>query len=315
VRTPYCRPFLKIARLRRGAISSSHTRVARHGAICRRNWLLSNLNAMLHQIRSLPPRARVLDLGAGPGSFPLNRPDLCVVRLDIEKPHRLGDGCYVLADAARMPFAARSFDLIVCNHSLEHFTQLEATVREAGRILNPDGALYVAVPDSTTLSDRIYRWLGRGGGHVNPFRAPEEVTGLVTRLTGFEHRRTTVLFSSLAFLNAHNFVTPPPRRIALFAFGNERFLAVLVWMLRGLDRRFGTGLSRYGWSFWFGNVAPAEPAEVWVNVCVRCGAGHSGPYLRKKASMNEVAGLFHTYRCPACGGFNLLTAEVTAPRR
>jgi SAM-dependent methyltransferase len=238
-----------------------------------------------------------------------------VVRLDLEKPHRLAEGCYVLADAARMPFAPRSFDFIVCNHSLEHFTDLDATVRQAGYTLKPDGALYIAVPDASTLTDRIYRWLGRGGGHVNPFRTPEEVIALVTRLTGFEHRRTTVLFSSLCFLNAHNFVTPPPRRIALFAFGNERFLAVLVWMLRGLDRRFGTRLSQYGWSFWFGSLTPAEPAEVWVNVCVRCGSGHSEPYLRKHAPIRKVAALFQTYRCPACGGFNLLSAPVTPRRR
>jgi hypothetical protein len=137
------------------------------------------------------------------------------------------------------------------------------------------------------------------------------VAGLVTRLTGFAHRRTTVLFSSLSFLNAHNFVAPPPRRIALFAFGEERFLAILVWVLRGLDRRFGTRLSQYGWSFWFGNFTSAEPEEAWVNVCVRCGSGHSEPYLRKNVPIRKVAGLFRTYRCPACGGFNLLSAPVT----
>ena len=268
---------------------------------------------MLHLIRNLPAGARVLDLGAGPGSFPIERPDLLVIRLDLEAPHRLGKGWYVLADAARMPFASGSFDLVISNHSLEHFTQLDATVREAGRVLTPRGALYIAVPDATTLTDRIYRWLGRGGGHVNPFRSAAEVSALVCRLTGIPVRCTTMLFSSLSFLNAHNFVTPPPRRIALFAFGNEPFLAVLIWILRGIDRRLGTRLSQYGWSFRFGNVDGAPPAEVWVNVCVRCGSGHSEAYLRKNAPIRKLAGLFRTYRCPACGGFNFLSAKLTAP--
>jgi SAM-dependent methyltransferase len=268
---------------------------------------------MLDLIRNLPAGARVLDLGAGPGSFPSERPDVLVVRLDVQRPQRLGMGTYVLADAAHMPFASASFDLIVSNHSLEHFTELNATVREAGRTLKPDGALYVAVPDSTTLTDRIYRWLGRGGGHVNPFRSAAEVSGLVERLTGLPLRSTTVLFSALSFLNAHNFPAPPPRRIALFAFGNERFLAVSIWMLRGLDRRLGTRLGRYGWAFRFGNVSGAEPTDAWVNVCVRCGAGHSEAYLRKNAPLRKVAGLFPVYRCPACGGFNLLSAGVTKP--
>lgn len=266
---------------------------------------------MLHLLGNLPAGARVLDLGAGPGSFPAERPDLSVVRLDLERPHRLGPGSYVFADAARMPFAPASFHMVVSNHSLEHFTGLDATLGEIGRVLKPGGVLYVAVPDATTLTDRVYRWLGRGGGHVNPFRSPEEVAALVDRLTGLPLRSTTVLFSSLSFLNRHNFVAPPPRRIALFAFGNEVFLAVAVWMLRGLDRRWGTEWSRYGWSFRFGNVAGAEPAEVWVNVCVRCGSGHSEAYLRKYAPLRKLAGLFPTYRCPACGGFNFLTPEFT----
>jgi SAM-dependent methyltransferase len=270
---------------------------------------------MLHLIGNLPPGARVLDLGAGPGSFPSERQDLFVVRLDLEKPYRLGQGSYVLADAASMPFAPASFDLIVSNHSLEHFTALDATLRETGRILKPDGVLYVAVPDATTFTDRVYRWLGRGGGHVNPFRSSREVADLVTRLTALPLRGTTLLFSSLSFLNSHNFVAPPPRRIALFAFGDELFLAVLIWTLRGLDRRCGTQLSRYGWSFRFGNVAGAEPAEAWVNVCVRCGSGHSEPYLRKNAPLRKVAGLFQTYRCPACGGFNFLSPEFTPRAR
>jgi SAM-dependent methyltransferase len=267
---------------------------------------------MLHLIANLPAGARVLDLGAGPGSFPAARQDLAVVRVDLEKPRRLGGGEYVLADASRLPFAAASFDLIVSNHSLEHFAALEATIREMGRVLKSDGALYVAVPDATTLADRIYRWLGRGGGHVNPFRSPAEVSGLVTRFTGVPLRSTTILFSSLSFLNEHNFVTPPPRRIALFAFGNERFLAVLIGILRALDRRLGTEFSRYGWAFRFGNVRATIPAEVWINVCVRCGAGHSEPYLRKNVSLHKVAGLFPAYRCPACGGFNFLSPEFTA---
>jgi hypothetical protein len=268
---------------------------------------------MLPLIGNLPAGARVLDLGAGPGSFPCTRSDIIVVRLDLEKPHRLGQGSYVLANAARMPFAASSFDLVVSNHSLEHFTRLEATVSDIGRVLKPDGVLYVAVPDATTLTDRIYRWLGRGGGHVNPFRSPEEVAALVTRLTGLPLGSTTVLFSSLSFLNRHNFVRPPPRRIALFAFGNERFLAVSVWILRALDRRCGTKLSRYGWAFRFGNVAAAPLGEAWINVCVRCGSGHSEPYLRKYAPLRKWAGLFPAYRCPGCGGFNFLTPEFTPP--
>lgn len=259
-------------------------------------------------IERLPAGARVLDLGASSGSFSVSRSDVAVVRVDLDPPAVRKAGAYVAADAARLPFHDGVFDLIVSNHSLEHFPQLEVSVSEIGRVLKPSGALYIAVPDATTFTDRIYRWLGRGGGHVNPFRAPQEVIALVERRAGTKHRATEELASGLSFLNAHNFTAPPPRKIALFAFGNERFLAMFLWLLRAIDRGFGTRLGMYGWAFYFGTAAPPDTDDVWRNVCVRCGAAHSAPYLRGHAKgWNHVLGV-ESYRCPACGGFNLLSA-------
>src|SRR5215469_8486390 len=155
-------------------------------------------------VAALPAGARVLDLGARSGSFETSRRDIQVVRLDLEIQTRRGSGSYVAGDAARMPFAANSFDLVISNHSLEHFVQLEATVREIGRVARPGGALFAAVPDAGTLADRIYRWMGRGGGHVNAFVSADQVSGLVTRITGLSLRSTRPLWSSLSFMNAHN---------------------------------------------------------------------------------------------------------------
>jgi SAM-dependent methyltransferase len=264
---------------------------------------------MLDLIEKLPPGARVLDLGAGPGSFRAVRDDLAVVRLDLEIPASRNAGNYVSADAAKMPFAPGVFHLVVSNHSLEHFVHLEPTVREIGRVLRPGGPLYIAVPNAATLTDRIYRWLARGGGHVNPFRHPQEVIGLVDRLTGLPHRATRLLYSSLSFLNARNFKSRPPRKILLFARGNETFLAVFVWVLRQLDRSFGTRFSQYGWSFYFGADAAPDAAENWINVCVRCGSGHSEIFLKKKGAIPPLQGWFKWYRCPTCKCWNVLTKE------
>lgn len=264
---------------------------------------------MLDLIQKLPPGARVLDLGAGPGSFRTGRDDLAVVRLDLEIPPSRTVAAYVSADAARMPFASAVFDVVVSNHSLEHFAELEPTVSEIGRVMRPGGTLYIAVPNARTLTDRIYRWLARGGGHVNPFREPEEVVRLVDRLTGLPHRGTRVLYSSLSFLNAHNFKTRPPRKILLFARGNETFLAIFVWSLRLMDRHFGTQLSQYGWSFYFGAQPAPHTGEDWINVCVRCGSGHSEWFLKKKGAIPPLQGWFKWYRCPMCKCWNVLTGE------
>lgn len=253
---------------------------------------------MLDLIDGLPPGARVLDLGARTGSFHTNRTDLVIVRVDLEIAPARGDGYYVAADAARLPFRSEAFDLIISNHSLEHFEALDETLREIGRAIRPRRALYVAVPDAGTLTDRIYRWMARGGGHVNAFRSADQVTALIEKLTGLPHRATRDLYSSLSFLNRRNFTARPPRKIALFAFGSERFLAVLMWFLR-LGR---SSLSRYGWAFYFGEVPVRGDLEPWINVCVRCGAGYAEAFLRKSGALKR-----RSYRCPECGGWNLLT--------
>jgi hypothetical protein len=175
-------------------------------------------------------------------------------------------------------------------------------------VARPEGSLYVSVPDARTLTDRIYRWLGKGGGHVNPFRSAGEVARLVSALTGLTHRGGRILYSGLSFLNVNNFTRRPPRKIALFAWGNEHFLAVLVWTLRWLDRSLGTRLSAYGWEIYFGSAAPPT-SEPWINVCVRCGSGFPEAWLRKTGAVPPRAGPFHRYRCPLCGGLNLLTPE------
>lgn len=258
-------------------------------------------------LESLSPGARVLDLGARTGSFAIYREDISVVRLDLEIPSHKAPGLYVSADAALMPFPAEAFDAIISNHSLEHFVGLEDTLREIGRVMKRGGILYVAVPDASTLTDRIYRWLARGGGHVNGFRTPHDVIDSVEKLTGLPHKSTQTLYSSLSFLNRHNRTAPAPRRIALFFYGNERYLAFLMFALRGIDQRLGTRLSVYGWEFYFGAGAVPGRDAAWPNVCVRCGSGFSEAFLRAKG---VVRGL--TYRCPECGGFNLLTK--TEPR-
>lgn len=252
-------------------------------------------------IESLPRGARVLDLGARSGSFSTSRDDILVVRADLEPPPSRKEGAYVAADAARLPFPAKVFDAVISNHSLEHFVELKQTVSEIGRVVKPEGALFVAVPDAGTLSDRIYRWIGRGGGHVNPFRSEAEVAGLIERLTPLKLRATVVLTASLSFLNSHTFTSRPPRRIALFAYGHEGFLAVLNFVLRRLDRILGTRLSVYGWAFYFGAIDPEVVEGPWTLVCVRCGSGVSKEFLRKAGAVRLA-----TWRCTVCGGFNLL---------
>src|SRR5206468_12561902 len=177
-------------------------------------------------------------------------------------------GSYVAADGARLPFVAGAFDLIVSNHSLEHFVELEATVREIGRVLRSGGGLFVAVPDATTLTDRIYRWLGKGGGHVNAFTDGATLAADIQHATGLEHVATRTLCSSLSFLNRCTAPRPLPRRLWLLGGGYPWTLFIYVWLSRRVFRR----ASIYGWAFYFGNIPETIETATLNNVCIQCGA-------------------------------------------
>ncbi len=142
-----------------------------------------------------------------------------------------------------------------------------------------------------------------GGGHVNRFRSPAETAALIERAAGLPHLATRTLYSSLAFLNRSQAPRPLPRRLWLLGGGFEWTLFLYAWGSRRLDRVFHTRSSVYGWAFYFG--APGEPIDTvgWVNVCIRCGAGHPAAELKVRRKWGV-----RIYRCPACGAVNPFAA-------
>lgn len=257
---------------------------------------------------TLPHGAVILDIGSGRGSFDTNSSSFTVVRTDLE-PQALRTANFVQADAAELPFADHCFDLVISNHSLEHFDDLAGSLQEIGRVVKPNGALYVAVPDATTISDRLYRWLARGGGHVNPFSSAENLAGKIACATGLIHVATRTLCTSLACLNRRNRRAPPPRRLLLLGGGTQTSLLLTTYILRLSDRLLGTRASVYGWALYFGNVDAAVDRTTWTNVCVRCGAGHPSAWLLHERKAMGGFRILPTYRCPQCRTLNLFTDD------
>lgn len=258
-------------------------------------------------LRMLAPGSRVLDLGSGPGSFDATGFPLTIVRGDLAPPAH-GRGNFVACSSARLPFRDHAFHAVILNHSLEHFDCLADSVSELGRVLDGKGLLYIAVPDASTFTDRVYRWLGRGGGHVNPFSDPAAVPRMITEATGLRHAGTRVLCTSLSFLNRRNMRSKPPRRLLLFANGNETLVRGLTWVLRACDRVFHGRASVYGWAYYFGDSLSPE-VTTWSNVCVRCGSGVASDLLRSNDRVIDRRFLPPVYTCPACGGRNYFTAD------
>ena len=258
-------------------------------------------------LRDLPPGSYVLDLGSAGGSFTnADRPDIVVVRLDLEVQTGV-DANFIVGNAAALPLRSNCLDLVIANHSLEHFSDLAGSLQEIGRVLKPTGGLLVSVPDSSTITDRIYRWLARGGGHVNPFVSSKMLAGMLTSATQLKLNGIRTLCTSLSFLNSRNRRARAPMRLYLLGGGSEFSLLLLTFGFRIADRFFKTRLSVYGWAFYLGRVLPNAPiSEVWTNVCVRCGAGHSSPALLQDG---RFLGL-RRYQCPSCNAMNLFTDDA-----
>src|SRR5262249_19978862 len=163
----------------------------------------------------------VLDLGSATGSFAANSTRAKVVRLDRARPEFPVEGFFVQGDARALPFACHAFAAVIANHSLEHLDDLGRSLNELGRVLRQDGSLFVSVPDASTLTDKLYRWLARGGGHVNAFTSSDELATTIERATGLRHVATRTLCSSLSFLNRRNSPHPRPRRLLLLGSGRE----------------------------------------------------------------------------------------------
>ena len=173
----------------------------------------------MHEIlRHLQANDIVIDLGSKSGSFAAAATAATTVRVDL-RPSGAAETNAVRADAAALPFRGHCAAAVIANHSLEHFVRLDESLREVRRILRDGGALFVAVPDVLTITDRIYRWLGRGGGHVNPFRSRAEVVGRVEKATGLPYSGGRVLCTSLSFLNSRNHTGPAPRKLLLLGGG------------------------------------------------------------------------------------------------
>ena len=260
---------------------------------------------MYEILRNLRSGSFVLDLGCAEGSFPQEATSATVVRVDRDAPKNGADRPrFVQSDAAKLPFTNQTFAAVISNHSLEHFDDCAGALREIGRVIGPSGALYVAVPDASTLTDKVYRWLGRGGGHVNAFTSPSETAASIERATGLPHVATRMLCSSLSFLNRRNSPRPVPRRLLLLGAGYEWSLFLYVWLSRRLDQWLNARTSIYGWAFYFGNMAEPIDTTTWVNVCIRCGSGCSAAALVKQAGVRSKFPGVRIYRCPACGATN-----------
>jgi SAM-dependent methyltransferase len=142
----------------------------------------------IHELEAVNnPAARILDLGAGSGSFDYEGRRATIVALDRKAPAQApsGNASFIQADAAWLPFSSGVFDVVACNFVFEHFARPELVLREVERITRPGALLYLSIPNSRSLEDRIFGLLSRGKDHVSGFTF-HSLTRLVYQNTSFK---------------------------------------------------------------------------------------------------------------------------------
>ena len=110
---------------------------------------------------------RTLDVACGVGKF--------IVRLSHQgvegwgmdpSPHMLGINRWLFPDrnvvllrgvGETLPFLDATFDRVICQEALDHFPHPRAFVREAARILKPNGRLIISLANYESLSCRLGR--------------------------------------------------------------------------------------------------------------------------------------------------------------
>ncbi|MEX2016564.1 MAG: methyltransferase domain-containing protein, partial [Candidatus Hydrogenedentales bacterium] len=124
-----------------------------------------------------------------------------------------------MGDAARLPFARASFDVVCCVDAFEHFPDPAAATREFRRVLRPGGFMFLSAPNYGNIAGIVKWWYERFGRYERDTWAPfgrwqrQEHETLVTA------RRIRRWFSEAGFNGT--------RRIG---FGREVGLGLFPWV-------------------------------------------------------------------------------------
>jgi len=148
-----------------------------------RNGIEAKLVDLVRKTKAL----RVLEVGCGTGHW------LGVLReyahaAGIDPSHYMlqkaagseGKKLLVRGEAEYLPFADKTFDLVFCVNAIHHFTRPSEFIKEAHRLLTPEGALAVIGMNPHSGNDRwfVYEYFpGTYEADLQRYPAPEIIAG------------------------------------------------------------------------------------------------------------------------------------------
>lgn len=230
----------------------------------------------------------MLDLGCGSGTVPYESfPHLQFVAADqyvhTETVQWPANAALALADAERLPWRDGTFDAGICNFVFEHFADPVSALRELDRVIRIGGLLYISVPRATSLQDRLYRYVIKGGGHLQRY-SMQSFLQMVYSETGFKMEGFADATGGFTWMRELPYGEPLRRLL---------FRSFRLW-------REATGrdpLAASDFLFLF-RLAPRLGYKVISEVCSQCGDSHDLP-----------VGAADSWVCPGCGYENVAVSH------
>jgi malonyl-CoA O-methyltransferase len=193
---------------------------------------------------------QILDVGAGAGrltralSEQYNPAQLYCLDISIKmsqlarnKAHRWpSKPHFICADAAQLPIADESIDLLVSNLMLQWCNDIQAVFAEFARVLKPEGALFFSTFGPDTLTELRHSWASvDNASHLNRFIDMHDLgdallqAGLSNPVMDvdwlqFTYSDAKQLMTELKSIGAHNLTAGRPRGL----MGKNKFKAMLA---------------------------------------------------------------------------------------
>ena len=171
-------------------------------------------NFVLSAVRRLPRGRRVLDAGCGYGIYAMSLAEegYRVDAIDLDEKriavlNRMRGEYAALKDTlalhtgslTALPYAADTFDGIICSEVIEHVTDDAAAIAELSRVLKPGGTLILSVPYDSKHNQKLYKRFE----HERPGYTREKIGRLlaerglsVQKVSYYEHAVGRVLFDT-----------------------------------------------------------------------------------------------------------------------
>jgi len=94
-------------------------------------------------------KCKILDIGCGSGYLgsSLQEKSKQYIGIDFTDERKIKNFTFIKTDALNIPLKSNSFEIIICNHVIEHVTNQKKLLHEISRLLKKDGICYITCPN------------------------------------------------------------------------------------------------------------------------------------------------------------------------